>query len=233
MSVIAPGIGLYAPEDVARLTHLPIGKVRRWLSGYAWRDGHGTKRSAGPVVKHLLEPREGRVALTFRDLIEIYWVKTFLDHGASMQAIRRAAAEAEDLLKNDHPFCSLRFAHAGKDIFARVLDAGERERIIQLGKGQFVFSEVVAPLLRELEYATSEGQGVTRWWPLGRDRSVVLDPRIAMGAPITREEGVPTDTLYYAWRAERDVDAVARWFSVSRAAVSDAIDFEESHQRAS
>jgi uncharacterized protein (DUF433 family) len=233
MSALVPGIGLYAPEEVARFTRLPIGKVRRWLSGYAWRDEHGAKRSAGPVVKHLLPEKEGRIALTFRDLIEIYWVKTFLDHGASMQAIRRAAAEAEALLLNDHPFCSMQFAHAGRDIFARVLDDQERERIIQLGKGQFVFSEVIKPLLQELEYAETDGQGVARWWPLGKDRQIVVDPRVAMGAPTTRDYGVPTDTLYQAWRSARDEAEVARWFEVPLLEVHDAIEFEESHQRAS
>jgi hypothetical protein len=42
---------------------------------------------------------------------------------------------------------------------------------------------------------------ITRWWPLGKQRSVVLDPQRSFGAPIASGSGIPTATLVLA--AER------------------------------
>ncbi len=227
------GIGLYSPQDVARLAHMDVGKVRKWLEGYRYRDDDGASRSAGPVVRPTIAPMEGRRALSFRDLIEVYWVREFLRRGISMHAIRKAAAEAQELLHDDHPFCLSKFSTAGEDIFATVLDERERARIIRLGHHQFAFSEVVGPLLQELEYAEAGKRGVVRWWPLGLKGEVVLDPAIAFGQPTTRDTAVPTDVLYKALLAERSAETVARWFQVSDAAVEAARVFEERLQRPS
>lgn len=84
--------------------------------------------------------------------------------------------------------------------------------------------EVLAPYLRYLDY---EPDTAARYWPLGKERSVVLDPQRSFGAPIVRR-GVPTSALAAAVRAEAgDVDKVARFYDVTRQEVSDAVEFEQ------
>lgn len=227
------GIGLYTVQDAARFTHLAPPKIRRWIEGYDYRARDGERRTVHPVAPRHLDRLEGEIALTFKDLIEVYWVKTLLGQGVTMPKIREAAEEAEKLLASDHPFCQVRFTTDGAAVFARVLDEQERERILHLDRsGQFVFKGVIEPLLRELEYTDEGRDGVVRWWPLGRDRRVVLDPRVAFGAPVTRDEGVPTESLYRGWLAERDMERVAEWYAVSIDAVRDAVAFEEMHRTA-
>ncbi len=65
-----------------------------------------------------------------------------------------------------------------------------------------------------------------RWWPLGRRKQVVIDPKRSFGQPIVNEGGVPTVVLADAYRAERSIKRVVAWFDVGKAAVRDAVEYE-------
>jgi uncharacterized protein (DUF433 family) len=80
-----------------------------------------------------------------------------------------------------------------------------------------------------LEY--SEFDDLVRWWPLGKERRVLVDPRRSFGHPIV-QEGVPTAILARSYRAEGSAAAVARWFEVTEESVADALDFERSRAAA-
>jgi uncharacterized protein (DUF433 family) len=66
-----------------------------------------------------------------------------------------------------------------------------------------------------------------RWWPLGRDHRVVLDPERSFGRPIITPESVPTAILARAFQAEGSIDSVARWYEVDPRSVLDAVEFEK------
>ena len=65
-----------------------------------------------------------------------------------------------------------------------------------------------------------------KWWPMGRESLVVIDPKRAFVAPIDIRSGIRTDILYRAFLAEQDIEAVVDWYEVSAEAVKDAIKFE-------
>ena len=66
--------------------------------------------------------------------------------------------------------------------------------------GQHAFADIVEPFL----FANVDWQDdvISRWWPLGLNRSVVLDPHILFGSPHVRDTSIPTATLASAVRAE-------------------------------
>ena len=80
------------------------------------------------------------------------------------------------------------------------------------------------PFLKELEF--QDGRGVVRWWPLGDERAVVLDPGRNFGRPISSPHGVPTEVLANAVRTFESNEEVARWFNVSPAEIKDSVEFE-------
>jgi uncharacterized protein (DUF433 family) len=69
---------------------------------------------------------------------------------------------------------------------------------------------------------------ITRWWPLGHRRMVVVDPQRAFGAPIVVNSGIPTATLALAAGREGSPREVTRWYPVTEREVRDAIAFERS-----
>jgi uncharacterized protein (DUF433 family) len=120
-----------------------------------------------------------------------------------------------------------RFRTDGRRIFAGFEDEKSVERLLELNHGgQLVLAEVIDTLLRQIEHDPETDQA-TRWWPLGKDRLVLLDPARAMGAPIVKDYGVRTRVLYGARLAGEPVTAIANWYEVSPRHVRDAISFEE------
>ena len=92
-----------------------------------------------------------------------------------------------------------------------------------------VIEDVARPFFRQLEY---DGEAVMRLRPLGPGTRVVLDPERSFGKPIDDPSGVPTLVLYQMARSGEPKESVARWYNVDPEAVSAAIEFESSLEKA-
>lgn len=219
------GIGIYSIPEAARISHVPASYIRRWLWGYRY-EVEGRSHRAGPLWVPQLPDIEDSRALTFKDLIEIQFVYRFRQQGISLQTIRKTIGLATELLDKTFPLSSVRFKTDGKEIFAQVIDdPAERGSVFDLKTGQYLLDFVLDYLYDALEY--SEFDELIRWWPLGKDRRVIIDPKRSFGRPIV-PEGVQTRILASSFRAREDVRAVADWFEVSESSVSDALEFERS-----
>jgi uncharacterized protein (DUF433 family) len=169
----------------------------------------------------------GALALTFSDLIEIRFLDRFREHGVSWPAIRIAAARARDYIARPHPFSSRLFKTDGRTILLEILRPGDDPKLLDLVSDQWELERVVSPML----YAGIDFDDFdmpARWWPLGRRRSVVLDPERSFGAPIVAKEGVPTAILARAAAAEQSKDSAAAIYQVSLKSVRDAVAYEQS-----
>ena len=220
------GGGVYTGREVARLSKLRTERISRWVRGYSYTIGTGTKSSSPPIFA-ADRPTDGPLALSFLDLVEILFVRAFLDLGVSMLTIRRAAAEGAKIFKVKHPFCLKRFETDGRGIFASVAKDAGNEAILNLVNSQTVFPKVIRPLFKQIEYnVVSEMAAI--WWPRGRGVPVVLDPTRAFGTPMIEKRGVPTHVLAGPVQSGDSPALVAKWFEVSVADVEAAVEFERS-----
>lgn len=218
------GVGIYSVAEASRLTKVPATAIRHWLWGHRYA-AKGRVREAPPLWRPELPEIESSKVLGFRDLIELQFIRTFRELGVSLQTIRKALAYAMRELEASYPFSSLRFKSDGKNILAEVVeDPEDRRKIFDVITGQYLLEIVFDRLYEGLEY--SKVEGLVRWWPLGKDRQVILDPKRDFGQPITAKEGVPTSILAQACSSQGSVIAVAKWFEVDPAAVEDALEFE-------
>lgn len=115
----------------------------------------------------------------------------------------------------------------GKRIFLEAVEQATGEpHLLDVLHKQCVFSDIIKPsLYASIDYTTD---GAVRWFPMGRRKSIVLDPALQFGSPIISHTGVPTDTIYAAYLAEgRDKGMVARVFDLTPRMVADAVAFEE------
>lgn len=224
-SIHGLGRGIYTPREAARLTSLRSERVMRWVRGYEFIGRHGKVGKSAPIFQTDWETIDGRVVLSFLDLVELLFVRTFLGAGVSMPTIRRAAEEGAKLFQTQHPFCVKRFETDGRDILVRLEDDVLEERLVDLVRKQAVFKEVFNPLLKQLRYdvATEIAAG---WWPRGKSFPVLLDPTRSFGEPLVAERFVPTRALAGPVNAGDDIDAVAAWFEVPRRDVEAAVEFE-------
>jgi len=212
--------GVYTVTDASRLTGVSPVRVRGWLQGYT----QGSGRRSTPKLQGQLPPMDGKVALGFLDLMEVYFISHFLKVGVRWKTLRLAADRARREMSLHHPFAS-RFISDGRVIFAEtVAETGDRH-LRDLVDNQFAMYAILEPMLQEgIEF---DADGYARLWhPSKGQPNVILDPKRSFGRPILGPASVPTRALFDAFRAEGSIERVARWYKVEPALVQEAVAFE-------
>ena len=210
----------YPVAEAGRLVGLTATRVRRWLSGYGYTYGD-TVRHQPPVLQ-----RRGAAGsyASFLDLVDLLFVKRFLDYGISLQRVRLALDEAHGILGTRH-FARQTFFTDGGNIYLEVREKGDA--ILELiSGGQWVIPSVIRKLAQQIEFESPEGLA-RRWYPLGRGKPVVLDPLVSFGAPSIAGRGVKTANIHDLFIAEkRDVGAVRAWWDLTDVEIEAAVEFE-------
>ena len=217
------GIGIYSLAEAEALTNTSARSIRRWLLGYRYKIDE--RYHAMPAVWHGdIVKVDSQVALSFLDLMEIRFIKAFREHHVSWPAIREAAALACKMFNDGHPFTRGRFRTDGVRIFQQIKEEGE-VKLFDMNRQSWVFNEIVSPsLYAGVEF---EHDQVARWFPLFPKKSVIIDPKISFGRPTVLRGRVPTEVLAAAATAEGSAVAAARWYNVSPATVTAAVEFEK------
>jgi uncharacterized protein (DUF433 family) len=219
--------GLYTVPEASRLTRISTGKVRRWIKGYDYRTS-GSIRHSDAVWQGEIKPINNKISLSFRDLLELRFVDAFIRAGVSWHTMRRAHARAREQLNTTHPFCSNRIFTDGRSILLRQGEEDSDQTLVNLATNQAEFSRIVEPFRKELEFSGND----IIWWPLGRERQIVLDPKRNFGQPTLTKSGVPAAILARSARANSSREVVARWYEVHPDEVRDAVEFEEALAKA-
>lgn len=222
------GVGIYTVPEATCLTGVSAARIKRWISGYTFKTPKGERHHSKPIWKADFKPIDGAIALSFKDLIEIRFVDSFLRAGVSWKELRAAADKAAELLDNSHPFSTHKFKTDGRIIFAEIGESLQQAKMLELTKNQYVFRQVIAPSLFDgLEYKANE---LLRWRPKQGHNLVVLDPQRSFGQPIIDKSSVPTKVLAAAVVAEGENSEknVARWYDVTVKEVNAAVMFEKS-----
>ncbi len=168
---------------------------------------------------------DGPLELSFRDLIELRFVKIFRDAGLGLPTIRLCFERAKEFVGDERPFSTRKFRTDGKTIFLEVTQDVAEGDLIDLKHRQYVFRRIVTPSLHGLEF---DADSVARWFPLGeRRRSIVIDPKRAFGRPLVTKFGVTTQTLARALIVEESMKEVSRLFGVPIPVVREAVSFEK------
>jgi uncharacterized protein (DUF433 family) len=176
--------------------------------------------------------------LTFTEMLTLRLVKGFREAKLSLRTIKRVSEVAAREFATPTPFVNKRFHTDGRKVFVELREerpandepaVTPRERkMIEVLTGQHAFADVVEPSL--FANVNWHDDIASRWWPLGFNRTVVLDPATVFGTPRIANTRVPTATIAEALRAEGGgeaaVSAVADWFGLSPDQVRDARDFE-------
>ena len=219
------GIGLYTVPEATRLTGIPQARLRRWLRGYTYGSGESVAASE-PVWRRQLPEIDGTLGLGFLDLMEARFIDAFRKADVAWRVIRLCAERARELCGTDHPFATQRFRTDGRTIFAEIAGQAGEARLLDLVRSQFAFGRIIGPsLYAGIDFSNRDTPA--RWWPLGRQAPIVLDPARSFGQPIVSTGGVPTIVLAEAVAAEGSIAKVARLYQVPPQAVHAAVRFEQ------
>jgi uncharacterized protein (DUF433 family) len=229
------GRGVYSAPEALKLInftrhpapaerHVSRHTVARWLRGYDY-ERNGETRHSDPLWRPDYANDDDQLEVSFRDLIELRFVKAFRDIGLSLPTIRQCFERAVEEVQDARPFSTQRFRTDGKTIFLDITEDVHEGKLVDLRRRQAVFRRIVEPSLKELEFDASV---VARWFPLGlQRRSVVVDPARSFGRPIVAIGGVPTEVLAQAVKIEGSADKVSSLYHVAIAEVREAVHFEQ------
>lgn len=228
------GVGLYSVSEASRLLTQQIGakqarqKLKRWGLGY-WYPYRRTRRESEPLLQGGVRSLAGCDLFTFAQLIELLVMAAFRNEGVSVPVIRAAHRQAQKEFNTSYPFVLRRFDTDGSKIFAHLTRADIDEPIepdeltIELTRCQVAMDKIVRPFFRNIDYVKDIA---ARLWPMGPERSVVIDPERSFGKPINSETGVPTAVLYAMHRGGSSEQIIADWYEVPVRGVRDAIEYE-------
>ena len=222
------GRGLYSPSEAARLVGITLSRAWRWIQGYNYRYSTtaGKKRGHSNPIIHSDVPRfRDQAALSFLELIELLVVRVFLDRGVSMRTIRLAARRASELLDVPHPFATQVFKTGGKRIFLDMEgDNTSKKQLLEISRMQYAFPEILDNYLEKVEFDLNTSFA-NRWWPLGKDKPIVLDPDVVFGLPTIAGTRIPVTVVCDALRAGETRKGICFWYDLSREQVKYAIEF--------
>jgi len=219
---------IYSLADAARLTGLSRYRVSRWLQGYKFTyevaGGSEIRESHREAV--VKRSREKDTFVSFLDLIDMLFVKSFLDNGFYLQTIRKALDEARERLMAPH-FANSRFFTDGKNLYLELPKDSNHILALMTG-GQWAIAPIVKKLSEKIDFHDVSGIA-TRWYPLGKDGRILVDPRICYGRPTIMGRGIATDNVYDLFLGEnKNTQAVTDWFRITEIEAKSAVEFEHS-----
>ena len=218
---------IYNPAYVSRLINLSTGRIKRWLQGYEY--SYIASDSAKAVWRHkepVIDRDDSEIPsyASFLDLIDLLFVKQFLNKGLSLQKIRKALTEAQALIGGHH-FAQRMFFTDGKNIYMQVRD--DADSLLELlSGGHWVISQFIKELAEQIEFDEPSGFAA-KWFPLGKTGLIVIDPKISFGRPTIIGKNISTDNIYDCYLGENEnITKVCGWLDLTRDQVTAAIKFE-------
>ena len=217
--------GIFTVPEAADLVDASQKMVRAWL------DGEKGKQS--PIIENQLGRVDGKLAMSFTNLMEIQFIHFFVKAGVSLREVRAIMHEVRDTLEHPHPFAtSTVFQTDGRKIVATIARKNGVNSIYDLKSRNYEMKDVVVNSLKADVVYDPEGNARI-WYPRRKlSPNVVVNPKRSFGRPVLRDSSVPTSALAAAYVAEKSFRNVALMYEVPEAQVKEAVDFQTSLRRA-
>jgi uncharacterized protein (DUF433 family) len=214
------GKGIYTVPDVARYTGIDPRKIRRWTVGY--KKGENIYKS---IYHNDYNSIRNKTSLSFLDLIEIRFIDAFHKHGVSWKTIRIASEKAKEIIGKEHPFSTRKFFTDKRDILTRIALSENENELLNLVRSQYEIDEILQPCLIEgIDF--SDFDIALRWYPLGRDKPIIIDPKYNFGRPIIDRFFIDTKLLSDMYKNNKNLEEISKWYGVDPIYITEAINFE-------
>ncbi len=203
----------YLQTDVARYVGVTRRTLARWRALFELPH-QGSVHGTNPAVP------------SFAELITVAFIAAFRRHGVALDDVHRMHDDLRGALTDEYPFTLLAF----KTRAPLVLDQLGIDNLSDLGvvvrHGHYGWTE---PILAEFEQFDYDHGLALRWYPRGRDSSIVVDASIAFGGPTINGAGILTYILKQRYVAGETLEETAEDFGISIGQLKEALRFESVH----
>lgn len=210
-------MGIYTLPDIALILGLSYSKVNRWV-----KDFWDNKLAKNYDYKYSWSVDLTK-AVNFYTLIEIYIFYRLYEAGVKPRRILEAHQVLAEQFSTSYPF-------ATKDIIDHLKTDGKQVLFMQ-NDGSILTLEITRQF--KLEYIKQFFKNLdfdkdslaTRFWPLGRGRSIVCDPHHQFGHPVITGTNITVETLSQMNKAGEPVKFIADLYGINENQILDAIEF--------
>lgn len=208
---------VYGVGEAARLLGLTTQTAHRWLDGYSFRG-----KTYRPVVR--IEPT-GSDIVTWGEFVELGFLREYRKKDVPLQRLRPAIDRLRDEFGVVHVLAHARpwideNRHLVLEI-ERETDLDPRLYMVVDQGGQLILSPSALAYWEKVEWI---GEGAARFKPAGPTSKVVIDPKVAFGAPQVR--GIRTEAIVELFLAREPMELIAEGFEMEVRDVEEAIRYE-------
>ena len=208
---------LYTISEAAHLAKTTTATIKRWMFG-----ADGFK----PLFDGDVAEMDDSSMVSFIQLVEIVVAKGFRDKGrVTISAVRRAYEHTKRHLGVEYPFASLNLEPLAGHIILRMRNEDPDEGIPAIDSpGLRTIPGLTIEVLENLDY---EMELARRWWPLGKDRPIVIDPRVSAGVPTIPERRVTIKNIRKRWLAGQTMKFISADLALEESTVEQVLRYGE------
>lgn len=210
------GNGIYTVSEITKILRLPYARVHRWLNKY-WDGelGKAFERKYSWTV-------DNSKAVSFHTLIEFYVMMQFADAGVRTREVLKAHKVLSEDLNTPFPFAQKIVLENIKTDHKKIF-LTRNDRTITLDGTRQLNLSFIRLFLENLDF--DKDLLATRFWPLGKNKSVVVDPKRQFGHPVVGKTNIYPETLYNLYKAGEPEKFIAFTYEISEQDVKDAIEY--------
>ncbi|MBI2887819.1 MAG: DUF433 domain-containing protein [Chloroflexi bacterium] len=206
---------MYTIREAARLAGVSKGTVRNWLAGY--------KTNSGTLQRPVFGTAHDAPMVSFLQLIEIIMASRFRRRRVNLERIRLSHENAQKMFGVEYPFAHLQLlAWAGHIL--HVQEKGDEGLPALDSPSLYTLPGLVQEAYEAIDY---EDELAARWYPLGKDKPIVVDPLYAAGLPTIPHRGVTIEHVKARFDAGQSIGLICRDLTLLRREVEEAIRYAD------
>jgi uncharacterized protein (DUF433 family) len=208
------GNGIFTTVEIANILGLSYHKVHTWITKY-W-DGELGQAYEGNYSWSVDKSK----AVGFHTLVEFYIMLQFAEAGVGTRQVLQAHKELAKKFDTPFPFAQKvvleGIHHDGKKIYL----SRDGDTVTLDGTKQLNL-EFIRLFLKKLEF---DGDSLAaRYWPLGKDHSIVCDPHHRFGQPVIKGTNIQAEAIHRMVLANEPISFIAELYDISENDVRDAV----------
>ena len=153
-------------------------------------------------------------------MIEFFVFYQLRKQGVSAQNIANSHEIIRHELDSDFPFANAIILTDGKKIFY----SKDGDLIINADKSkQINFKSIIEEFCHKIDF--DKDAYALRYWPLGKEKNIVVDPRHQLGQPTVKNTNILAETLYSMYTSGEKISFISSLYDVPENDVKASIEF--------
>jgi uncharacterized protein (DUF433 family) len=211
------GNGIYTIPEISKILRLPNPKVNRWIKQF-WDGKIGNEYNQRYSWNIDLTK-----AVSFHTLIELYSFYQLSSVGVRSNKILEAHSILSKQFSTAFPFANSNILQGiktdGKNVF---FDIGD-QRIYSLDTSRQFNLGFISIFFKKLDF--DDDSLASRLWPIGKEKSIVCDPKRKFGLPVINNKNIYPETIFDMHEAGDSVDFLTKTYSLTETQVQHAIEY--------